>query len=86
MANGYNSGGQTAPYPANGYPGVNFFGAGQAGRFGIASGQSMSSTPSGRGGGALSSVLPPGLMRNHLVAILVVVGVGYGLFHWSARV
>jgi len=70
-------GGRTATYPSNGYPSANFAGAGMPGRAG---------TPPRPGGGrsAVSSALPA-VARNHvLIAVLVVVGGGYALWHFTA--
>lgn len=86
MANGYGAGGQTARYPESGYPGVNFIGAGMPGRSGVPTGSS------GSGGGARSTVsavnsfLPSGLQGYHqVIAILIVVGFGYALWHFTSK-
>lgn len=77
MANGFAAGGPTAPYPSNGYPGVNFYGAGSPGRVGVSSGASSR--------GAVSQILPASVTKNHTLGIIIVVLGGYMLWHFSSR-
>jgi hypothetical protein len=77
MANGFSSGGATAPYPSNGYPGVSFYGAGTPGRVGVTSGSSSRN--------AVSGVLPAVATKNHTIGIVIVVVGGYLLWHFSSR-
>jgi hypothetical protein len=85
MANGAGAGGATAPYPSNGYPGVNFFGPGIPGRQGFASGTNKSGMGGGMGArSAINQVLPAAATKNHLIAIAIVMILGYGLWHYSS--
>jgi hypothetical protein len=77
MANGFTAGGQTAAYPSNGYPFINFGGAGRAGQVGVTSQAARTAT---------KQILPQSVTQNHMVAVLVVVFGGYILFHLSSRV
>ncbi len=88
MANGFASGGATAPYPSNAYPGVAFFGAGVPGRSGFAVGKG-SGGPSGGGGGragsAVNGIIPASVTTNHAIIMgLFVIG-AYALWHFSSR-
>lgn len=78
MANGFTAGGAQAGYPSNGFPGVNFYGAGTPGRVGV---QSQAS-----GGGGVRAALPA-VAKNHMIlALLLVVGGAYALWHWTATI
>lgn len=89
MANGFASGGATAPYPSNGFPGIAFFGAGQPGRSGFSAGKASGGPSSGggpgRAGSAVNGILPASVTQHHVIALLVFVGVAYGLWHVSSR-
>lgn len=90
MANGFASGGATAPYPSNGFPGVAFFGAGTPGRSGFAAGKGSGGPSSGGGSGrvgsAVNGILPAAVTQYHVVAMLVFIGVAYALWHISSRI
>lgn len=89
MANGFASGGATAPYPSNGFPGIAFFGAGQPGRTGFAAGKGSGGPSSGAGtgrvGSAVNGILPASVTQNHVIAMLIFVGGAYFLWHVSSR-
>lgn len=76
--------GPFAPYPAVGYPYIDFAGAGnvspRAGGVGGASGAMSGS------GGAVSQLLPHTIAKSTPLAIIVVVAVGYFIWHISSRV
>ena len=89
MANGYASGGATAPYPSNGFPGVAFFGAGTPGRTGFSAGKGSggpsSGGGSGRAGSTVNGILPAAVTQNHVLAMGLFVLVAYALWHVSSR-
>lgn len=74
--------GPFAPYPAVGYPLTDFAGAG-----GISPrGGGVGGANSMAGGGAVSQLLPHNIAKSTPLAILVVVGVGYLIWHMSSRI
>ncbi len=80
MANGFTAGGDTARYPSSGYPAVNFAGAGMPGRSGVPV------TGSGGGAvGAVSSLIPGGGKYHQAIAVALVIGIGYALWHITSK-
>lgn len=76
-----------APYPAAGYPLIDFAGAGgvspRAG--GIGGANQMQGNPPASSAG-VSALLPSSIARSAPLAIIVVVGVGYLIWHISSRI
>lgn len=85
-------GGNFAPYPANGYPAIDFMGAGgmsprtntlnaSAGVVGTGGAQ-----VSGASGTALGHLLPSSIAKSAPLSIIAVVAIGYFIWHVSSRV